>query len=47
MLLELWLIGGLVVSLVCWWLLMVVKLVEMLGVMVVVADEMRSVMEFA
>jgi hypothetical protein len=45
--LELWLIGGVVVSLVCWWLLMVVKLVEMLGIMVVVADEMRSVMEFA
>ena len=44
--LEFWLIGGIVISLVCWWLLMVVKLVEMLGVMVVVANELRSVMEF-
>ena len=41
-----WLIGGIVISLVCWWLLMVVKVAEILGVMVVVGKEMRSVMEF-
>ena len=38
--------GGMVILLVCWWLLMVIKLLEMLGVMVVVANELRSVMEF-
>ena len=35
-----------VISLVCWWLLMVVKVAELLVVMVVVGKELRSVMEF-
>jgi hypothetical protein len=44
--LEFWLSGGMVISLVCWWLLMVVKVAELLVVMVVVGKELRSVMEF-
>ena len=41
-----WLIGCILISLVYWWLLMVVKVAKLLGVMVVVGGEMRSLMEF-
>ena len=40
-----WLIGGMLILLVCWWLLLV-KLAELLGVVMVVGKEMRSVVEF-
>ena len=40
-----WLIGGILISLVCWWLVLV-EVAGLLGVMVVVGKEMRSVMEF-
>ena len=40
-----WLIGGILILLVYWWLLLV-EVAEILGVVVVVGKEMRSVMEF-
>ena len=40
-----WWIGGILISLVCWWLVLV-EVAGTLGVMVVVGNEMRSVMEF-
>ena len=40
-----WLIGGILILLVCWWLLLV-EVAKLLGVVVVVGKEMRSVMEF-
>ena len=40
-----WLIGGILILLVCLWLLLV-EVAEILGVVVVVGKEMRSVMEF-
>jgi hypothetical protein len=40
-----WLIGGILILLVCWWLLLV-EVAKLLGVVLVVGKEMRSVMEF-
>ena len=40
-----WLIGGILILLVCWWLLLV-EVAKLLGVVLVVGEEMRSVMEF-
>ena len=40
-----WLIGGILILLVCWWLLLV-EVAKLVGVVLVVGKEMRSVMEF-